>query len=194
LTSQTPRGSAVAGRERNHFGGDANGRAAHGLLRTDSEPAQPAGGMSQAGASGNRSAGRRRRSRRTSSTATSEVGRWPRWPGEVWRHIWSECCTRPEPWRGTKPMEGEGASLLATAGRRYGPGSGVRPRGRGSSERDSTCVVEFWRLDGEGARVAVMRRGCSRGDFFEGCEGRLREWSHAGSSGVVVFGRRYSSR
>jgi hypothetical protein len=89
-------------------------------------------------------------------------------------------------------MEGEGASQLATAGERHGPGSGAKPRGRGSSQRISTCVEERWRLDGEGATVAVMRCGCSRGDFFEGCEGRLRERSHAGSGGVVVFGRRHT--
>ena len=59
----------------------------------------------------------------------------------------------PEPWRGTKPMEGEGAQSRATGSARNGPDSGARPRSRGSSQSDSTSV----RSDGGGVTAGRQR-------------------------------------
>jgi len=64
-------------------------------------------------------------------------------------------------------MEGEGVCRLATVCRRYVPDSGVKPRGRGSSRKR--------RSNGEEARSAEMRNGCSMVDFFGGCEGRSED-------------------
>jgi hypothetical protein len=89
----------------------------------------------------------------------------------------------------TKPTEGEGGHRLATVGGRYGPISGARPRGRGSSSQPPSS-------DG-GQRGGTTARGqgpaetsdqssgvfngtaasCRWGDFFEGCEVRREEAS-----------------
>jgi len=62
-----------------------------------------------------------------------------------------------EPWRGTKPMEGEGAQSRATGAARNGPDSGARSRSRGSSHSGSVST----------------RSGCGGATA-----GRQRPWRH----------------
>lgn len=79
-----------------------------------------------------------------------------------------------EPWRGTKPMEGEGDCSLATATAATDPTAeqSLEVEGRRTSHR-KRCPKR--RHDDEGATTTAMWRGCWRGDFFEGCEGAVGE-------------------
>jgi hypothetical protein len=69
-------------------------------------------------------------------------------------------------------MEGEGAPGRQRPGRVPHPMAEQRPEVEGRSCSHCFGRVCGERRNGEGATVAVMRCGCQRGDFFEGCEGR----------------------
>jgi len=76
----------------------------------------------------------------------------------------------PEPWRGTKPMEGEGAWSPATVGRATDPTAEQGPEVEGRHREPSFCAGKGWRHNGKRATVLVTGCGCWRGGFFEGCE------------------------
>lgn len=125
--------------------------------------------------------GRRwRRSGRASVVATRLGVRWFRWtwPGAVTRRVGKP--DWPEPWRGTKPMEGEDIARSATVGRCTTPGCGATPRGRGSVPQPerARCATQAQRRGGKGPWRHGS--GCRQGDFFEGCERRSGNGSECG--------------
>jgi len=133
LTSQTPRGPREA-----DFGRDS----AEGHHRTDCMPDQPVAGMS---AAARRVKARRARPRGRQTTASVVVcwrkrwGQWRHWPGgrlRSWSLEGGESRARTrEPWRGTKPMEGEGAWSPATVGRATDPTAEQGPEAEGRHQQ-----------------------------------------------------------
>ena len=142
LTSTTPRGTAAAARDRPTSVGPERGtgckRTASVVRRTgsDSWQQEPANRMDDT-----MWAVTRRKSSATCSDEDGDPRRWQHRGRSAAPNLAGRCGDAsgrgnrswPVPWRGTKPTEGEGVGRLATVGRRYGPDSGAKPRGRGSS-------------------------------------------------------------
>jgi hypothetical protein len=176
-----------------HFGvAGRDGRTADGPLRTDSGPAarataprgfgpgggkaraEPVGGMALTARRGNPAGGERRRSRRTQAAATSQADRRQGLAGQAWRRAGSQQVgAGQEPWRGTKPMEGEGARSPATVGRATDPTAEQGPEVEGRHRQPAPRALgRGWRHNHKRATVLATGCGCWREDFFEGCETR----------------------
>jgi len=106
-----------------------------------------------------------------------------------------ELASDPEPWRGTKPMEGEGAWSPATVGRATDPTAEQGPEVEGRHREPSFCAGKGWRHNGKRATVLVTGCGCWRGGFFEGCEPRCGKGrGSARETGHIFFGRCVGAR
>jgi hypothetical protein len=86
--------------------------------------------------------------------------------------------TRPELWRGTKPMEEESVSETGNGERTSsGPISGATPRGRGSSRQSCTCAEASRRSNGEGVtgcgNTATAADGGTSSRGVKGATGNL---------------------
>ena len=98
---------------------DSTGQTPHRLNRQE--------GSCSGAAQGNLSAHRHCGGGDTPASATRPGGRRARHRGHGRQRPGQRRLAWPEPWRGTKPMEGEGAHGPATVLARHGPDSGATP-------------------------------------------------------------------